>query len=230
MSCERYEEALIEAAAGSRLPAALREHVASCERCRSAYSDQQVLLAAIDTQLHQRVNAQLSAAFLPRVRASVSHQPAPTRQSIPGWIYACSAAAAMIFMVLMIQVFERRGQIENIERLTGIETSATHSDGRRATRARTLEAGNAVARRRLCRRNAQTGIAAAAMPEAEVLVPPGQEAILISFYETVRTSPQPEDAFVAEKQDLQPEPLLIQPLRVADLESTNRDEHRDVSR
>src|SRR5437899_5592584 len=94
MLCEKYKEALIDAAAsGAALPNALREHVQACEHCAAMLAGEQALFAAVDAGLHKAANAEVPCSFLPNVQAKLATETVPSRNPIPGWALVCAAGA-----------------------------------------------------------------------------------------------------------------------------------------
>src|SRR5277367_1821229 len=74
MPCENYREALTEAAAADAVPSGeLRSHLDACASCRTAFTEEQQLFAAIDTGLRASANSDVPATFLPRVRANLEN-------------------------------------------------------------------------------------------------------------------------------------------------------------
>src|SRR5260370_7324526 len=72
MLCDKYKEALIEAAAsGAALPISLREHVDACGRCRATLSTEQTLFAAIDAPVHKPPTPKIRTTFLPKLKATL---------------------------------------------------------------------------------------------------------------------------------------------------------------
>src|SRR6267142_1283250 len=68
MLCDKYKEALIEAAAsGAALPGGLREHVEVCAICGARLAAERTLFAAIDGGLDKAANAKVRSSFLPNV-------------------------------------------------------------------------------------------------------------------------------------------------------------------
>src|SRR5260370_12877183 len=84
MLCDKYKEALIEAAAsGAALPISLREHVDACGRCRATLATEQTLFAAIDAGLHRSANAKVRDCFLPKANANIAAETLPPRHPYP---------------------------------------------------------------------------------------------------------------------------------------------------
>src|SRR5712672_2124956 len=94
MLCEKYKEALVEAAAsGAVLPNALREHVQACEHCAAMLTGERSLFAAVDAGLHKAANAKVRSSFVPNVQATLATETVPTWNPIPAWGLVCATGA-----------------------------------------------------------------------------------------------------------------------------------------
>jgi hypothetical protein len=107
MPCERYEDALMEAAAtGAAPPGELRAHLAECAACREAFVQEQSLFAAIDSGLHTVANAEVPPSLFPRVRVGLDDVAVASPRWTMGWFPlagAAVAAAALFFAVTLRQ-------------------------------------------------------------------------------------------------------------------------------
>lgn len=103
MLCDKYKEALIEAAAaGAPLRAAVREHVEGCGRCSETLAAQQGLFAMMEERLRSRANLPVPANFDHRVRAALPvHVSAQRRSYLPLFAFGSAAAAFMMGIALM---------------------------------------------------------------------------------------------------------------------------------
>jgi hypothetical protein len=96
MLCEHYKEALIEAASSDVPPPGdLRAHLDGCAACRAAFEQEQALFASIDGGLRVTANADVPASLLPRVRARLDAEAAPTRNWLTNWLVLAGAAAVI---------------------------------------------------------------------------------------------------------------------------------------
>jgi hypothetical protein len=114
MPCERYREALIEAAVvGEALSADLRAHVDACSSCRAAFAEEQQLSAAIDSGLHGMSNNVMPASLVPGVRTRLNEQ----KVSGISWIRigeAFAAAALVVLVAMFIRGSHREGREQNL--------------------------------------------------------------------------------------------------------------------
>jgi hypothetical protein len=100
MLCDKYKEALIEAAACNAAPSnALRQHIDVCAECRAVFAKEQVLCATIDFQLRDCANAKPSPSFLPRLRARIGVEPTLARRSS---VWAAVAASAVLSVTTLL--------------------------------------------------------------------------------------------------------------------------------
>jgi hypothetical protein len=117
MLCEKYKDALIEAAVtGAELAPDVRSHVETCANCVAQLTQQQSLVAAIDSNLSSQMNAPVPVAMLQRFDARLAQQPLLRRTPRFGPMFAGAfatlAAAAIIVVVLAHtknQTHESRG-------------------------------------------------------------------------------------------------------------------------
>jgi hypothetical protein len=227
MSCERYQEILIEAAGGGAgLPLALREHVELCAKCRATFAAEQTLFAAIDANLRRTAGAEVPASFLPRVRASVADEATPARALIPHWAGAM-ATAAVLLSLLAAQNFRHRTRHSPDEQaatnhtpaLTAPSVPLQTSAGPKPS-IRSHAAG-------LSRTQLVPASSLANSQEPEVLVPAGEEALLLRFCETLRSTPDHAAALVADAQNADPKPLAIAPLEFNELDIKTLDARDD---
>jgi hypothetical protein len=103
MLCERYKDALIEAAASGVPSGKLREHLAECASCLAAFGQERSLFAAIDTGLHADANATIPPSLLPRVRARLDEVATPRL----GWMQPLGFACAGVALAFVVFVMAR---------------------------------------------------------------------------------------------------------------------------
>lgn len=94
MFCESYQETLSDAALRDvQLTADVRKHLATCDSCRSSFAGGKALFGLIETEIRTRVNADMPAALLPRVRGEIHASPATRTWRVPALAYFASALA-----------------------------------------------------------------------------------------------------------------------------------------
>lgn len=103
MPCQRYKDALIEAAASGAAPSGeLRTHLAGCASCLAAFAQEQSLFAAMDAGLRMTVNAEVPPSLLPRVSAGLDQvSVAPRVRWLQPLVFA-SGSVALILMVFLM--------------------------------------------------------------------------------------------------------------------------------
>lgn len=240
MSCERYQQALIDAAASiGCLPAdvnfpvatsishqasspELREHLNLCPGCRALFTSELALFSAIDSALRDRVNPEPSPSLLPRVRASLAEQPIASRRAFPAWAYVFAGA------VLLFAVFAAQNWHHSRTRPASPNGATTESSAATLLNAtRSLPSPSAA---QFAHSNSRPHQPAAKQGDHfQVLVDPGEDAALMRFYAATRSAPEPLPV-AAQQTDAHSKPLTIAPLEIAQLGIENLDESGDVSR
>ncbi|HSD28156.1 MAG TPA: hypothetical protein VLL75_12700 [Vicinamibacteria bacterium] len=103
MSCERYREALTDAAAGGPVPGGVEAHLASCEACRRELAALRQALALADAEMARLAAAEPSPGLPARIRHAVAES-----GSVPawrfGWLWPVAAAAATLLVALAVWV------------------------------------------------------------------------------------------------------------------------------
>ncbi len=104
MSCEKYQDALIDAAASGTQPSGdLRAHLSVCAGCRDQVEQQRSLFAAVESTVRQTMNAPLPPALLQRFEARLAQQAsAVPREPRLRWMYAFAAVAAAVSIILFV--------------------------------------------------------------------------------------------------------------------------------
>ncbi|HTT34101.1 MAG TPA: hypothetical protein VMH48_10910 [Methylomirabilota bacterium] len=185
MPCERYKDALSEAAASGAVPhGELRAHLDACASCRAAFAQEQSLFSAIDSALHATVNTDVPPSLLPLVRANLDEAVATHSRWFVRWPVLTGAAVsvAVLFAVLILHQ-------DNIARNSG-NSVAGNSSAPPTVPAETSNSQGSSLRpgpggppprvsvaKNMTRRPATNG--RNAVPE--VLVPQDQEVLLASY-------------------------------------------------
>lgn len=235
MDCKRYKENLAAAALGALEPrreAEFSAHLAACAACRAALDDERRLLHIIDRGVAASVAAEPSAEFVTRVRRRLDQEPLPTHSWFVGWVPA--AAGALAVLVLAALWLARRPPV-----LPGTAEPPRSAEGRqRPSREEPSPAGKTPggARSALPVEQAATprgqGSAihlkrqvGARTARPEVLVPPGQRAAVLQFYEAVGSGRVDTALLLVPPPPLKPPKLEIAPLEMAkiDLDSDRKE-------
>lgn len=219
MLCDKYKEALIEAAAsGAALPSALSEHVSFCADCREIFAAQQSMFALVDAELRSRANVTVPGNFHHRVRAALQGETAQDRKRHSailgfGWL---AAAAALLLSIVWTQNLKHGARdpagnsVVESKLVASPESSALSGNGKgpvpsspprgdsRVSTSRSEQPSKASLRRH---------------DEPEVLVPQGQEELLAKYMEGMAA----RKARVTFSADLQHEPNM-KPVEVPSIE------------
>jgi hypothetical protein len=245
MSCERYRDALTDAAAGEAPASALEHHLVACEECRSDLARLRQALAAADASLAELALTEPSPALRARIREAVAGRPAePALRFRLTWPLAAAAVVAVAaFGVWRTGTFRGPGRpaatrsttspaVVGNERGRGVAPSTAPASGAAlqvAVPAASVAASAGSngstpapppARRPSSVRSTPVRTARAAFPE--VIVPPDGEEALLRFVALVHRdrfyAPALAAAGTASCELAEPEDIEIPPLEIAPLE------------
>lgn len=115
MFCEAYRETLKDAAAdGSAIRDEVRSHLAACGACAAAFSEEQALFAAMDSNLSKLVNAHAPPSLLPRVREAIYRGRVSSRRAFLNWVWLPAAAAAAVALAVFLPRVFHSAQPQNV--------------------------------------------------------------------------------------------------------------------
>lgn len=177
MNCERYKNALLDAAARSEKPdAKLARHLESCIRCRTTLQSERELFSRIDSALRARVNESPQASFLAQVRVQLSKETPADGGSNPMWSVTGAALAVVLIAMIYPLVNARQPRIQG--NLQAPSMGASQSAGLRQS-AHAANAESDVESRQHFSRHSESknGI----QQEPEVLVPPDEQQAFAQF-------------------------------------------------
>jgi hypothetical protein len=226
MLCDKYKEALIQAAASDAgLPKPVGEHVDACPHCREMLASSQVLFATVDAGLHRAANAGVRSSFLSNVKANLASETVATQHAVPGWVFVCATAA----LVLVAAFFTLPRGARDEARTEAITVSSrVPADAGRV--------GLSLAREhktryplRAPKAREQRGVSDTASHEPEVLIQPGEEEFLERFYLAVRNPVGDAKTAVADEHEITPKPLVIEQIEVKDLIIETLDEESGLT-
>ncbi len=189
MLCEKYKDALIEAAAGAAVPGSLREHLDTCAGCRARLDAQETVFAMVDAGLRSRTNVGVPANFDHRVRAALEVHVSPKgRRHSSVVAFGSMAAAAAVALATILTHNPDHGRKE-MPPSAGAQTevSASHSTAARSNN-KELEPPS---RQSLYLRSSVSNVrqrlngAALGSNRVEVLVPEGQQELLVKYMEGI---------------------------------------------
>jgi hypothetical protein len=219
MLCDKYKEALIEAAASSAaLPILLREHVDTCAHCGAMLTAEKALFVAIDAGLHRAANARVRSCFLPKVKANLAIETVPTRNPIPGWAFVCATGALDLAAALL-----------SLPRGARDETRAEAITVPSEVPAGGVGLSFAPERKTPCCARVSKGltqqnVSSTPSHEPGVLVQPEEEEFLRRFYAAALNPALDAKTVVADEHEITPKSLVIEQIEVKNLKIENLDE------
>jgi hypothetical protein len=177
MSCEKYQEALIDLAASDAEPVGVVcLHLEGCASCRSYLERERVLFATIDFGVHQNANAPLPASLLQRFGARLEQQTPPRQSQSARWMYAGAALATAAVLILFL-LPNLRSRNTKQQSLRTVKISPQHGvEAQKANSTVPLKAAT-----RPVRQPGKRSRTAAPNPEPEVLVPPEERIAFERF-------------------------------------------------
>jgi hypothetical protein len=229
MSCARYITAIVDHACGAEIAPEAARHLAACEACSARFEEQRRMLEGLDDELQRALAVVPSAAFARRVHSRIEHAPARSARVL--WWSACGAAAALL-LVIGINVLRSTDGVRprlsdsTLQQPVKTATSAPtgplvppvvegRQDPRRPERPVAHDVRRGPARERQD----------AAMPAAEVLVPPDQQRAIAHLMRLVRDGtldasrlPVSREGESATPAELVVPPLTIEPIAVPSIE------------
>ncbi len=221
MGCEFYKDRLIEAALGlsegRRPDADLSAHLEQCPSCRAAFAGQQHLLIAIDRGIAASVGAEPSPEFAARVRHRLTEaRRPPTRRWVLTWVPA--AVGAMAAVVLLTFWLVRR-ESPGPPRPASVASFVARPTANVPVASVPGAASTPLpARGSSPRSKRPTGPVVAEAGLREVLVPPGQEQAILSFYRAMQSGRVDGSALLAKDEPIAPRELKIAPLELPPLD------------
>jgi hypothetical protein len=175
MSCDKYENALLLAAASNdRLDAKLARHLEHCSACRMTLRSERELFSRIDSTLRAQVNEDPSSAFLAQLRLQLSRQLPARPGSNRVWHVAGAALALILIAAVYPLVNARQSNVqETLETPTiRVAQSARVTQSPRANEDLAVHSWH----------HARRPSARSVVPrEPEVLVPPDEQKAFAQF-------------------------------------------------
>ncbi len=222
MPCERYKEILIDAvASGDPLPLDLRAHLDSCAACRAAFDNERRLLAAINSGLCASANVPTPPSLLPAVHLRLAQEDATisSRPLSANWIYLATTAALILALFPLLRPRDAKEPRSE----SYIASTASASVGAGLQPSQPSVSTSRVAHTQAQTKHAHVVVQYSELPaEPDVIVPP-DERVALTRYLSRRdpSSARPKSLAVAVANSSsapQVEPLIIEPLQIAQLE------------
>lgn len=218
MPCQRYKDALIEAAASGAEPQGdLRAHLGGCADCRSAFEQERSLFASIDAGLHLTANAQVPSSLLPRVRAGLDVEATPQRRWIQPLVFAV-ASVVLVFAIFLVARPHHSGSDNQAKQTLQIpvrESPPPNTEHQSAVPGEQIISSNG--RNSKSRPHSTLGRAVASS-QPEVLVPPDEREALTRFVATLQGRGDVAVASLTPALQMKDEPASLEPLQIKELE------------
>jgi hypothetical protein len=218
MPCENYREALTEAAATGSAPShQLRSHLDACASCRTAFSEELQLFAAIDTGVRSAANAKVPTSFLPRIGARLEDAPVAQRRWMPFLIFAAASAA----IVLTVIIAWRPRRAVNSTQATPTFSAASRETPGTPARREDSETSAVVATdgsQHILQRRKSAATGPALSAQLEVVVPPEEREAFARFVASMREPNNDALTLVSSAPEKKDDPMSVAPLQIAVLE------------
>jgi hypothetical protein len=215
MSCEHYQNALVEAAASGAEPQGeLRAHLEVCPSCHTAFAREHALFSSIDVGLHVTASAEVPASLLPRVRAHLDEQPVAEHNWVPAWMII-GATAALIVLAIARQS-KRPDTVSPDSQKSTVAQKASPA----VVPAAPVEAPSGIVRRRRATKRTRPAMsgASASVEQVSVLLPAGQKEALDDLLASLQRGQVNGEVLLAQNQILPLEDLRISPLDVSSIQ------------
>jgi anti-sigma factor RsiW len=174
MTCDKYENALLEAASNGELNAKLARHLERCSTCRMTLRSERKLFSRIDSALRAQVNEDPRPRFLVQLRLQLSKELTARPGSDRVWYVAGAALALVLIAMSYPLVNARRSSVQGSLQMPTIK--APQSAGVTQS-ARAIEDLGVRSRHHSKRPAVQSAVP----QEPEVLVPPDEQKAFAQF-------------------------------------------------
>ncbi len=227
MSCARYITAIVDHACGAGIAPEAAGHLAACQACSARFAEQRRMLEGLDDELQRALAVVPSAAFARGVHSRIEHAPASSTRVL---LVERMRFAAAILLVVGINLWRSADGVRPRPADRSPPTTAATSPPtvpvvppvvEERQNARRTERRVAHRVRRGPAHEGQT----AALPAAEVLVPPDQQRAIAHLMRLVRNGtldasrlPVGRQGESATPVELVVPPLTIEPIAVPDVE------------
>ncbi len=220
MPCEKYQDALIDlAAGGSEVISAVREHLNVCASCRSYLEQEQVLFASVDSGVRQTINAPLPASLLQRFQPRLAQETSVKLAPRMNWTYAAVAAFALVGLTLLIlgpqSTPERRASKDSPEMF--VEENAAAGPTLSAPLPLSFPPGTSRAVRRTSQ-TTQPLTRPARIEGPQILVSPEERDAFARFISNVSERKELAAALVSPSPEKETEALKVEALQISWLE------------
>ena len=222
MPCEKFHDAIAEAAAGRvQLQKELRSHLEGCGACSAAFAFEQSLYASIDSGVRAVANSEVPSSLLPIVRVRLRDEAIPERGRIFSWPSLVGGTLAACALVLTVAVWQSRNGREgnSISTISSEPTVALPSNRLPSTPSSAVWSSNSMKRGAL--RSPQSAARGENTildePRFEIIVPKDQELLLASYAKEMRGKSR-RTLIEEDSQELEPAALQIESIQIAQLD------------
>jgi hypothetical protein len=175
MTCNKYENALLRAAASNaELDANLARHLEQCSTCRITLHAERELLAQIDSALRAQVNEDPRPGFLPQLRLELSKELTCRPELNRVWHVAGAVLALVLVATFYPLVKARQPSIEGNQQTPTIRALPSIELTQSARASDDLGV-------RSSHRSKRPAVQSASPQEPEVLVPPDEQKAFAQF-------------------------------------------------
>lgn len=219
MPCEHYKDALIDvAASGAEPQGELRSHLAMCASCRTAFAKEQSLFAAVDSELHAVVNAEVPRSLLPRIHARLDEAATLRLQWLQPLVFASAGVVLALGVFLMARPHRAMPHSATKEGPIVVPVPPTNANPEKILPADTQIASVPASHSQAARNSAKLHSAASGNPE--VLVPPDEREAFAQLLAVLNERSAVARSFLArvpEKKDKDGS-ATVDPLKIPDIE------------
>jgi len=174
MTCNKYENALLLAAASNGEPdATLTRHLERCLKCRIALRSERELFSRIDRALRARVNEDPPPGFLAQLRLQLSKELTPRPGSNRVW-HVAGAALALVLIATFYPLVNAPSSVQGNLQRPAVRVSRSAGVTQSAHTGEDLKV-------RLRHHSKRPAAQSAVPQEPEVLVPPDEQKALAQF-------------------------------------------------
>ncbi len=175
MTCDKYENALLLAAASNgEMDAKLTRHLACCSRCRATLRAERELFARIDSALRAQMDEDPRPGFLSQLRLELSKELTARPGSNHVWHVAGPALALVLMAMFYPLVNARQSSVQGNLQMPTIRALPSVGITQSARARKDLGV-------RSSHHSKRPAVQSASPPEPEVLVPPDEQKAFAQF-------------------------------------------------
>ena len=125
MPCEKFKDAIVEAATAQLQPEGeLRSHLDACDECCAAFALEQSLYVSIDFGVRAAANSEVPPSLLPNIRVRLQEENAPKRTWISAWPSLAGTTLAVFAVLLIAAIWQLKTPHHAGGPTSGAETSS----------------------------------------------------------------------------------------------------------